>query len=77
MAATIWYASQPDMRTKPGIRQLADYFCQEMEDRLQVSSSTTGKRRPGKDSTVYRLSKAIMNGDYIWLEEGIVPLIEK
>lgn len=77
MAATIWYASQPDMCTKPGIRQLADYFCQEMQDRLYGSTATTGKQRPGKDSTVFRLSQSIMTGDYAWLEEGIVPLIEK
>jgi hypothetical protein len=77
MAATIWYASQPDMRAKPGIRELADFFCQEMEDHLRGSASTTGNQRPGKDSTVYRLSKSIMNGDYAWLEEGIVPIIEK
>ena len=77
MAATIWYASQPDTRTKPGIRELADFFCQEMEDHLRGSSSKTGNQRPGKDSTVYRLSKSIMNGDYAWLEEGIIPIVEK
>jgi hypothetical protein len=48
-----------------------------MEDHLRGSASTTGNQRPGKDSTVYRLSKSIMNGDYAWLEEGIVPIIEK
>jgi len=26
---------------------------------------------------VYHLSKAIMSGEYTWLEEGIVPLLEK
>jgi hypothetical protein len=26
---------------------------------------------------VYHLSKAIMSGKYAWLEEGIVPLLEK
>ena len=78
MAAIIWYASQPEMRTKSGIRELVAYFCQEMEDRLAPSSSS-GKRsrRSSKDSTVYRLSKAIMSGEYAWLEEGIVPLLDK
>jgi alkylation response protein AidB-like acyl-CoA dehydrogenase len=78
MAAIIWYASQPEMRTKSGIRELVTYFCQKMEDRLDPSSSSEKRsRRPSKDSTVYRLSKAIMSGEYAWLEEGIVPLLEK
>ena len=34
MAATVWFADQPEMRTKPGIRELVDYFCQDMADRL-------------------------------------------
>jgi hypothetical protein len=78
MAAIIWYASQPEMRTKPGIRELVTYFCHEMEDRLHPLSSTEKKiRGHKKDSTVYRLSKAIVSGDYAWLEEGIVPLLKK
>jgi len=78
MAAVIWYASQPEMRTKPGIPELATYFCQEMEDRLHPPSSLARRiRRQKKDSTVYHLSKAIMSGKYAWLEEGIVPLLEK
>jgi alkylation response protein AidB-like acyl-CoA dehydrogenase len=77
MAATVWYASQPDMCTKPGIRQLADYFCQDMADRLRVSSWSKSNRKHVKDSTVYRLSKAIMSGEYAWLEEGIIPLLEE
>lgn len=78
MAATLWYASQPEMRTKPGILELATYFCQEMADRLYPPSSTAKRiRRHKKDASVYHLSKAIMNGEYAWLEEGIVPLLEK
>ena len=78
MAAIIWYASQPEMRTKPGIPELATYFCQEMEDRLHPPSSLARRiRRHKKDSSVYHLSKAIMSGEYAWLEEGIVPLLEK
>jgi hypothetical protein len=78
MAAMVWYASQPDMRAKPGIRELADYFCQEMTDRLDASSSPAKRVRRGtKDAIVYRLSKGIMSGEYAWLEEGIVPLLEK
>ena len=78
MAATLWYASQPEMRTKPGICELATYFCQEMADRLDPTfSSTKSDRRHEKDTTVYHLSKTIMSGEYAWLEEGIVPLLEK
>ncbi|TKB73832.1 MAG: DNA polymerase II [Nitrospira sp.] len=78
MAAIIWYASQPEMRGKPGIRELTTYFCQEMEDRLHPPSSPEKRiRGHKKDSTVYRLSKAIMGGEYAWLEEGIVPILEK
>jgi hypothetical protein len=78
MAAIIWYASQPEMRTKPGIRELTTYFCQEMKDRLHPPSSPEKRiRGHKKDSTVYRLSKTIMNGEYAWLEEGIVPILEK
>jgi len=78
MAATLWFASQPDMRTKPGIHELVTYFCQDMADRLNPSSSTAGRiLGHKKDATVYRLSKAIMSGEYAWLEEGILPLLEK
>jgi len=78
MAATLWYASQSEMRTKPGILALATYFCQEMADRLDPPSSSVKRiRRHKKDSSVYHLSKAIMSGEYGWLEEGIVPLVEK
>ena len=74
MAATLWFASQPEMRTKPGIHELVTYFCQDMADRLNPSSPAFGHK---KDAIVYRLSKAIMRGEYAWLEEGILPLLEK
>jgi alkylation response protein AidB-like acyl-CoA dehydrogenase len=78
MAAVIWYASQPEMKTKPGIAELVTYFCSEMEDRLHPPPSRAERsRKHKKDSTVYHLSKAIMSGKYAWLEEGIVPLLEK
>ena len=78
MAAVLWFASQPEMRDKPGIRALVDYFCQDMADRLRPPSSIAAKiRRHKKDTVVYHLSKAIMNGEYAWLEEGIVPCLRK
>jgi len=74
MAAILWFASQPEMRTRPGMRELVNYFCQEMADRLRPPSSLSGRiRRHKKDSDVYRLSKAIMSGKYAWLEDGILP----
>ena len=75
MAATIWYASRPEMKAKPGIRTLVDYFCQDMMDRLNPEAKSINRHK--KDDGVYRLSKAIMNGEYEWLEAGIVPLLEK
>jgi alkylation response protein AidB-like acyl-CoA dehydrogenase len=78
MAATLWYASQPEKRTKPGIRELVTYFCQDMADRLHPPSSIAGRiRRHQKDTVVYRLSKAIMSGEYAWLEDGILPCLKK
>mgnify|MGYP001571446384 FL=1 len=78
MAATLWFSSQPEMRTKPGIRELAAYFCQDMEAQLYPASSPTGRVRGNqKDTTVYNLARSIMQGHYAWLEEGIVPLIDK
>lgn len=74
MAATIWYAAQPDMRDNPGIQALTDYFCQDMAGRLNPQAERISRHK--KDGTVYRLSKAIMNGEYVWLEEGIVPLLD-
>jgi len=77
MTALLWFASQPEMRTKPGIRELVDYFCEDMADRLRSGSSLTGRpARPGRDTAVYQLSKAIMNGDYAWLEEGILACLK-
>ncbi|MBS0153857.1 MAG: acyl-CoA dehydrogenase family protein [Nitrospira sp.] len=75
MAAIIWYASQPNIRTKPGVQALADYFCQDMADRLNPEAKKISRHK--KDAAVYCLSKAIMNGEYAWLEEGIVPLLGK
>lgn len=75
MAATVWYASQPEMRDKPGIRELVEYFCREMESRLHPSSRSRRRRRHEKDGSVYRLSKRIMSGDYAWVEEGILPYV--
>jgi alkylation response protein AidB-like acyl-CoA dehydrogenase len=76
MAATIWYASQPEMKTKPGIGALATYFCREMEEKLSpVSSLTARVSGCQKDTTVSRLAREIMQGEYAWLEEGIVPLL--
>ena len=78
MAAIVWYASQPEMRTKPGIRQLVEYFCQDVKNRLRPPSSLAGRiRRHQQDTVVYRLSKSLMNGDYAWLEDGILPCIRK
>jgi hypothetical protein len=78
MAATLWYVSQSEMRAKPGIRKLATYFCQEMADRLDPPSSSAKRiRGHTKDTIVYHLSKTIMNGEYAWLEEGIIPLLER
>jgi alkylation response protein AidB-like acyl-CoA dehydrogenase len=78
MAATLWFASQPEMRAKPGIHELVTYFCQDMADRLHPPSSITGRiRRHEKDNVVYRLSKTIMSGEYVWLEEGILPCLRK
>src|SRR5215510_13622499 len=78
MAAMLWFASQPEMRTKPGIGELVTYFCQDIADRLHPPSSITGRvRRHEKDTVVYRLSKAIMSGDYAWLEDGILPCLRK
>src|SRR5262249_594601 len=76
MAATLWYASQPEMRTKPVICELATYFCQDMPPRLHPTfSSTKRDRRREKETPVYARSKTIMGGEYAWLEEGIVPLL--
>jgi alkylation response protein AidB-like acyl-CoA dehydrogenase len=78
MAATLWFASQPEMREKPGIRELVAYFCQDMADHLHSSTASTHRMlRHKKDTTVFRLSKAILNGEYAWLENGILPLVEK
>jgi len=71
MAATLWFSSQPEMRTKPGIRELASYFCQDVEEKLYPASSPTRRiRGHKKDRTVYKLAQSIMQGEYVWLEEG-------
>jgi len=78
MAATLWFSSQPEMRTKPGIRELASYFCQDVEEKLYPASSPTRRiRGHKKDRTVYKLAQSIMQGEYVWLEEGILPLLDK
>ncbi len=78
MAAMLWFSSQPEMRMKPGIRDLTTYFCQDMEEKLYPASSPTARvRGHKKDRTVYNLARNIMQGEYAWLEEGIVPLLDK
>ena len=78
MAATLWYASQPEMQGKQGIRELVTYLCQDLSDRLNARSSLMGRiHRHMKDSVVYRLSKSIMSGEYAWLEDGILSCVRK
>jgi alkylation response protein AidB-like acyl-CoA dehydrogenase len=78
MAATLWYASQPQMQGKQGIRELVTYFCQDISDRLNSHHSLMARiRHHKKDSAVYRLSKSIMGGEYTWLEDGILPCLRK
>lgn len=78
MAATIWYASQPEMRAMPGIQDLVAYFCRDAADRLSPASCRKPSiRRQEKDTTVYNLAKKIMGGEYVWLERGIMPLRDK
>jgi hypothetical protein len=77
MAAMIWYSSRPEMRTKPGISDLADYFCRDMAEQLYPASSPTKRiRGHAKDTTVYNLAKRIMTGEYAWIEQGILPLLD-
>lgn len=77
MAAMIWYASRPEMRTKPGISDLATWFCRDMAEHLYPASSPARRiRGQAKDTTVYNLAKRIMNGEYAWVEEGILPLLD-
>jgi alkylation response protein AidB-like acyl-CoA dehydrogenase len=78
MAATLWYTSQPEMRLKPGIGELATYFCEDMAAKLYPASSpTTRIAGHKKDRIVYHLARNIMQGEYAWLEEGIVPLLDQ
>ncbi len=78
MAATLWYASQPEMRLKPGISELTDFFCRDLAERLDpVPSLLTRVRGHKKDRSVFNLARQIMQGEYTWLEEGIVPLLDK
>ncbi len=77
MTATLWYASQEPMRSKPGIQELCHYFCHDMAAQLSpYSSPALGKRNRNTDRVVYKLAQRIMEGEYGWLEEGIVPLRE-
>jgi alkylation response protein AidB-like acyl-CoA dehydrogenase len=76
MAAVLWYASQPEMRQQPGIRDLVDYFCHDADHRLNPPSSLSGRIRRHNDTRVYRLSKRIMAGDFLWLEDGILPVMD-
>jgi len=78
MAATIWYASQPDMRTMTGIQDLVNYFCKDAAGRLSPALSLKRSiRRHKRDATVHRLASRITRGDYAWLEKGIMPLLDK
>jgi hypothetical protein len=46
-----------------------------MADSLNPEAKRISRHK--KDADVYRLSKAIMNGEYVWLEEGIVSLLDQ
>ncbi len=49
-----------------------------MREKLSAPSSPTRRiRRQNKDTVVYNLARRIMSGEYAWLEEGIVPLLDK
>jgi hypothetical protein len=78
MAATLWFASQPEMRSKPGIAALVAYFCRDTAEQLCTAPSPTAAGRGAeKDTTVHHLAPSIMQGEYAWLEEGILPLLHE
>jgi alkylation response protein AidB-like acyl-CoA dehydrogenase len=78
LAATCWYASQPEVRGKPGLLDLTTYLWHDTVEKLHAASSMKrGISRHTKDTAVYMLAKRIMSGEYEWLEEGTMPLLDK
>ncbi len=76
MAASLWYAAQPDVKQKPGVADLCDYLCREMAEKISPPTSFWQRlNRGGKDRRVFALAKRIMQGQYAWLEDGILPLV--
>ncbi len=52
-------------------RELADLFCRMARRRVE---SLFGDMRSNDDDAMYRIARRILDGDYEWLEEGIVGL---
>ena len=49
--------------------EVADFFCREARDRINQSFRHT---RNNNNRQGYRLARSILDGEYGWLEEGIV-----
>ncbi len=78
MAASLWYAAQPDVKQRPGVADLCDYLCREMAEKISPPASFWHRlNRGGKDRRVFALAKRIMQGQYAWLEDGIMPMVHR
>jgi len=72
MAATCSYAIHiAGHRHDEGAMDLADYFCREATRRIEehFRSLSTGSERLMND-----LGKKALNGDFAWMEDGIVTV---
>jgi alkylation response protein AidB-like acyl-CoA dehydrogenase len=56
------------------VTELADLFCREARQRIEVNFS---RFYGGNDSAIYRVSQHVLAGQHEWLEEGIVGIMEE
>ena len=73
MAATCAYADHLARRDEGGgdPRRLASVFCDQARRRVDMHFRALGKRRDRR--RMRALSRAVLDGSYRWMEDGIIP----
>lgn len=74
LSILFWYAALPEIRERPLVPELVQFFFDEALEDLYPRSFSEKTVGNSKDSEVYRIVKRILEGEADWLEDGIIKI---